>query len=221
MREDRRIRWSPRVHPAKLRRLYQRDALGIRDDDLIDDVGFTLYARCQSILTVTEAATSGRVRCPVCEHILQRQTTSDEELLHCAACGWEMSWEQYHHSWRHQELNGGGAVDAFASFVERWPRATTPQQKMLLIDELIHVWHWQTREDHQLGRPVGVNLIEGSRRQALALLDELTYGPGSDAPLLETRQAWRETWQDVQAAQRADKTDTTDTTDTTKTREDA
>ncbi|MEO7001550.1 MAG: hypothetical protein ABI068_07090 [Ktedonobacterales bacterium] len=201
MLEGGRIRWSPRVQPAKLRKLYQRDALGIPDKDLIDDVGFTLYARCQSILTVTEAA-SGRVHCPGCEQLILRQGARDDgdDLLHCDACGWEMPWEQYHRSWQHQELCGGGAVDAFSSFVKHWPRAHTPQQKMLLIDELIHVWHWQTREDHLLGRPSGVNLIEGSRRQALALLDELTYGPGSDAQLLETRQAWQEMWWQVKTA---------------------
>ena len=204
MLDDGRIRWSPRVQPAKLRRLYQRDALGIADEELIDDVGYALYVRCQSILTVTEAATSGCVRCPACEQMMQRRAAGEDgELLHCDACGWEMPWEQYHRSWQHQELCASGASDAFRAYVEHWLRATTPQQKMLLIDELIHVWHWQTRDDHLLGRPAGVNLIEGSRRQALALLDELTYGPGSAPHMLQTRQTWRDTWQDVQAAQRA------------------
>jgi hypothetical protein len=67
------------------------------------------------------------------------------------------------------------------SFVHAWRWAGTPRQKMLLIDQLIHDWHWQTRAEHQLGRPVGVNLIEGSRKQVLALLEDLSDGPGSTA----------------------------------------
>lgn len=226
------VRWAPRVAPAKIRRLYQTDALGIYDEELIDEVGFGLYARCQSLLTVTEAA-AGRVGCPRCGAILLREMRdAPDEMLRCA-CGWETSWARYHRMWRHQELYGGGAVDAFAAFVRDWPRTATPQRKMLLIDELIHRWHWQTRDDHALGRPVGVNLIEGSRAQVLALLDALTSGseagtpaqtdphahespavegvpPASSSALefscedarRETHAAWRETRRRVREAQR-------------------
>jgi len=60
-------------------------------------------------------------------------------------------------------------------------------------------------EDHQLGRPAGVNLIEGSRSQALALLDGLTYGPGSADGLGDTGAAWRAHRERVRAAQRRGK----------------
>jgi hypothetical protein len=198
------VRWAARVAPAKIRRLYQTDARGIHDKELIDEIGFGLYARCQSIITVTEAA-AGRVACPDCDAIVLREARDKpdepDETLRCD-CGWETTWASYHRTWQHQELYGGGAVDAFEHFVRDWPRAESPQRKMLLIDQLIHRWHWQARADRALGRPAGVNLIEGSRAQVLALLDELSYGPASSDTLHETRDAWRDAWQHVRQAQR-------------------
>jgi hypothetical protein len=44
------VRWAPRVNPSLIRRLYEADARGIVDDELFDDVGSALHARCQSIL---------------------------------------------------------------------------------------------------------------------------------------------------------------------------
>jgi hypothetical protein len=125
-----------------------------------------------------------------------------DTLLHCPGCAWELTWGAYHRTWQHQELYGGGAVDAFRDFMAGWAQARTPQAKMLLIDRLIHVWHWENRRDHQLGRPAGVNLIEGSRGQVLAFLDQLTYGPGSTAGTQATGAAWRAAWKQVTARRR-------------------
>jgi len=55
------IQWAKKVSPNKIRRLYNLDAQGIMDEELIDDVAYTFYARCESILTVTEAS-RGRVK---------------------------------------------------------------------------------------------------------------------------------------------------------------
>ena len=49
------IQWSPRVGPQKILRLYQTDAQGIVDEDLIDEVGHGLLARCESIRIVSDA----------------------------------------------------------------------------------------------------------------------------------------------------------------------
>lgn len=163
------IRWAPRVRPDKIRRLYRNDADGILDEDLLDEVGYGLYARCESIVRVSEAA-AGRVHCPGCGGIIMPPALHAATLLHCPGCAWELTWGEYHRTWQHRELYGGGAVDAFQDFMAGWARARTPQAKMLLIDRLIHVWHWENRSDHQLGRPAGVNLIEGSRKQVLAFL---------------------------------------------------
>ncbi|MBI5289694.1 MAG: hypothetical protein HY873_12045, partial [Chloroflexi bacterium] len=43
------IQWARRVKPEVIRRLYTRDAKGIVDEELIDEVGYAMYARCHSI----------------------------------------------------------------------------------------------------------------------------------------------------------------------------
>ena len=59
------IEWAPRVSLAKIRELYVQEARGDCDDELIEAVGFALYARCAGILEFTEAC-AGRVRCKRC-----------------------------------------------------------------------------------------------------------------------------------------------------------
>src|SRR5205823_4480926 len=47
------VRWTPRLRPEKLCRLYETDARGILDEDLVDEVAYALYSRCESIIKVT------------------------------------------------------------------------------------------------------------------------------------------------------------------------
>jgi hypothetical protein len=61
------IEWSPRVSLAKIRALYINEARGTLDDELLEEVGFGLLARCQSIIEYTEACEEGKVRCKRCE----------------------------------------------------------------------------------------------------------------------------------------------------------
>ena len=49
------IKWSPRVSQQKIRLLYEKDAKGIIDEELIDDIAFSFFVRCQDIITVTDA----------------------------------------------------------------------------------------------------------------------------------------------------------------------
>ena len=42
--------WAPRVTQHKIRQLYEDDAKGIRDEDLIEDVGYSLLCRCESFI---------------------------------------------------------------------------------------------------------------------------------------------------------------------------
>ena len=44
------IRESRRVPRHKIRRLYESDARGMLDEELLDDVGYGIYARCQDII---------------------------------------------------------------------------------------------------------------------------------------------------------------------------
>ena len=46
------MKWSPRVKPIKIRRLYRAARLGFHDDDLLQTVGWELYGRCADIAAV-------------------------------------------------------------------------------------------------------------------------------------------------------------------------
>jgi len=128
--------WAPRVAQKKIRQFYETDAKGIYDDDLIDDVGYGLLARCESFITANRAR-AGEVPCPQCNEIVQR-----EEIMRCD-CGWELSWADYFKTIQHKQLSGAEPVLApFRDFVSAFPRAKTPQEKVLLIDRLIHRFHW-------------------------------------------------------------------------------
>ena len=170
-----RIRWAPKVRRHKINRLYQNDALGILDEELVAELGFDLFQRCRSILMVTSG---DRVDCPACgaEIISAAGCWSRTNPIACPACGWKATYGQYRDSWRHQDLKGGNAVAFFTAFVEQYPRAQTPRERILLIDRLIHTFHWSARRQRS-HVPVGMQLIEGGLEEVIAFLDRLTYGP--------------------------------------------
>jgi len=120
------IQWSPRVPKRKIRRLYESDAKGLLDDELLDDVGITLLLRCRDILIIDEAK-HGRVKCPRCAK--QRQHTiierppgtgkgdARDQVLTCPNCGWQITWGEYALSYKRKQLNAGGATKAFEAYV--------------------------------------------------------------------------------------------------------
>lgn len=94
------IEWAPRVSLAKIRALYLNEARGTCDDELIEEVGFGLLARCQSILEYTAACGEGQVRCKCCPKqgqttILLRNMDKPSALLRCRVCGWQVRWRVY------------------------------------------------------------------------------------------------------------------------------
>jgi hypothetical protein len=183
-------RWAARVAPEKIRKLYETDARGMVDEELLDEVAFALYARCESILTVTEAV-RGSIKCPCCSHLCGRikmLTGKSDDVLRCGECGWEMTWGAYHRSFQKQHLIGRGAVPAFQAYVEQFPRARSPQEKMLLIDRLIHAIHKEYASTPQW--PAAFNLIEGNVTTAVQLLDGLAYGPSSTPGTREVKADW-------------------------------
>jgi hypothetical protein len=192
-------KWAPKVSKSKIQRLYTSDASGFLDEELLNDVGWALWSRCDSILTVT-AAHYGRVICPTCSgmivHLLanarhaeeQPGAWHDEDVISCANCGWHMPWTAYHQSYRGKQLFGANAVEFFEKYHKAFPQTLAPNVKMLLIDQLIHAFHLGLTE---FGRPVGANLIEGSLKEVIFFLDTLTNGPGSAAGIGNSRDDWR------------------------------
>lgn len=185
------IQWARRVKPEKIRRLYTLDAKGIVDEELIDDVGYAMYARCHGIRIATRAH-AGKAMCPRCRNDVSRassdwRTWQKDEPLVCE-CGWSTTWGEYHKSYQGKQLYGGQAYPMFRGFIDQWPAARTPRAKMLAIDALIHACHGQFKG--MMGRPAACNLIEGTARDLIRFLDELAYGNGSTAGLAETRAKW-------------------------------
>src|SRR5512138_1685185 len=122
-------RWAPKVSQAKIHLLYERDAQGILDTVLIDEVGWALWERCDSILIVT-AAHNGHVLCPICGTLIERQNLwSADEVVECTKCSWHMSWVAYHQSYRSKQLFGANAVEVFESYHKAFPRAQADQEK--------------------------------------------------------------------------------------------
>jgi len=189
------IHWSPRVPKWKLRRLYERVAQGIWDEELIDDVGMTLYMRCRDILSIQRVQLERKVTCPRCEKLgktaLIARKGGRDELLSCSDCGWSIRWREYQRSFKRRQLNPGGAAGYFRAYIDAFANARNPTEKMLAIDRVIHEFHYSARnEPERPTRPAGVNLIVGDLEDVVVFLDALS-GLNPPEPLRETHEAWR------------------------------
>jgi uncharacterized CHY-type Zn-finger protein len=195
------VHWSPRVPKQKIRRLYERTCQGIWDDALIDDVGMTLYERCRDILTIHRIHRERLVACPRCDGELPGEAPliplphGIDVPIVCPACGWAMTWRDYHRTFQRQQLNPGGAVEEFERFVRDYARAREARDKMLAIDRVIHAFHYSLRtEPDRPTRPAGVNLIDGRLADVVPFLDDLS-GLDLPDPLRATHREWRESLQ--------------------------
>jgi len=188
--DNKMLRWAPKISQIKVRRLYELDSQSIIDLDLINDVGWALWERCESILTVTTAH-YGHVLCPTCGAVIERQNpwTADENV-ECTKCDWHIPWATYHQSYRGKQLFGANAVGIFEAYHKAFPLAQKANEKMLLIDQLIHAFHVSLKE---IGRPVAANLIEGSLGDVIHFLDRLTSGDGSATGIGDSWTEWRRT----------------------------
>jgi hypothetical protein len=114
-----------------------------------------------------------RVRCPECRTefgVPWRRRRPGELTSACPGCGWRISAGEYR-SRRGTDLDGHNARPVWAEYVERFPRAGTYGERMLLIDRLVHGVHTS-------GQPAARNLFEDHPRQVLAALDALAGGAG-------------------------------------------
>jgi hypothetical protein len=195
MEDDRAyVKWSPRVPKSKLRRLYQSACQGVWDEALIDDVGMTLYLRCQDILKIHRAWSEKQIACPKCENsgaVSMIPRRGRDAPMTCPLCGWTMTWFRYHRTFQRRQLNPGGAVSYFQEFLEAYTGARDPKTRMLAIDRVIHEFHYSMRDlPDQPSRSAGVNLIEGRLAEVLKFLNELSEMdlPGA---FRETSETWR------------------------------
>jgi RNase P subunit RPR2 len=92
------VTWSPRVSKGKLKRLYESTCRGIWDEELIDDVGMTLYLRCRDIVNIHQAQTERKLTCPRCQRVGTNTVITREQNrevpMECHVCGWAMTWPE-------------------------------------------------------------------------------------------------------------------------------
>lgn len=169
-----RYRWSPKLSRQTLKRLYASDSAGLKDEELIDDVGYTLYARCLQGRDERRLIESGKLKCHHCAEILKVKGMGT--LIECP-CGHQYLFRDYMRSFRTDNMPSGAATAIFNAFVEDWPRAKGYAEKMRLVDGLIHEFHINLHSGVK-GRFLGVNLIEGSKKQIEDLIIGLAYGNG-------------------------------------------
>lgn len=196
--KDGNILWSPRVPKEDLLRLYESDANGSDCEKLLLETGTALYMRCSDILYVLDIL-NGLVRCPVCEYREGKKIKMDgiNGLYTCPECAFSVSRESLDRSYRHKQLNPGGAVRFFRTFIRDWEQAESPSEKMLAVDKVIHSFHYSLKADPSLPtRAAGVNLIEGKIGDVTEFLDALSRGRDDAVACLFRQQlaAYKKLW---------------------------
>ena len=177
----------------KIKRLYASDAGGLLDDDLLEQVGHGLYARCSDIFEFWRAC-QGEVTCRQCGTKIRRRDHDPNskgnltETLRCA-CGWHLTWGDYLKRSAGHQLGASDVQLLVQHFMARWPKCAKSQDKLLLIDWLIHQFHVKLIG---MGNLFGVNVLSGGRQEVLDFLNSLAYGDTAphQTQLFETQQVW-------------------------------
>ena len=185
--ESPRPQWAGRVSRNKIQRLYERDAQGLPDEELIDEVGIALLARCEAILQATDQRRGEVVLCPECGEIVPRQEKEFEELI--CDCGWRLPWREYRKSFTKKQLSAGGIEPFLREYLEQYPKCRTHRHRMIQIDILIHRYHWELQGNP--GRPGACNLIGGRQYEIWEFLQSLAYSDQSTPGLEQTYNRWR------------------------------
>ena len=175
------IKWAKRVSQELISRLYNQSVSGICDDELIDEVGWGLYARCESIISATNGFERKCLICPMCG----KDVALAENIFGCP-CGFRATWEEFKKSYKGKQLHAANALPIFLAYHRDFPRAKTYGEKLICIDILIHSFHLKSSyykaldsydiedESVELNRPTGANLIEGKLSEVILFLDRLS-----------------------------------------------
>ncbi len=175
--------WAPRLRKRLIARFYESSGKGLVDDELIDEVGYSLLVRAESILAATDAV-SGRAPCAACGATVEHE----RQWLECAECDWRCPWEAYRKTIKYKHLFAGRMKSQLEEFVRSFSVARSPRQRLILIDTLIHQYHGKS------GRPGVCSIIEGKLSNIMSFLDGLSYGDQAPPEVETTRDEWREKW---------------------------
>jgi len=187
------IKWCKKVPQGLISRLYNQTISGIEDDELVNEVGWALYARCESIISATYGFER---KCLICLNCGKEIPLSDN-IFSCP-CGFHATWEEFKKSYKGKQLHASNALPVFLTYHKDFPKAKTYGEKLICIDILIHSFHIKNSyykilnsydiedESVALNRPVGANLIEGSLTEVILFLDRLSAIPDS-----REKERWR------------------------------
>ncbi len=174
--------WAGKISRRDIQRLYDSEARGLLDEDLLNQVLFGIHARVLDMFEVRQAQKTGRVTCRSCgapvpqPYRMGRYHKASQ--LHCPACGWQTTCGDFYASYTGKDMLPGSRTDLFQDFLARFPTAQSAREKMLLLDWLIHAFHIQSGV---AGRMVAQNVIQGSRAQLTELLNQLASAEGGQA----------------------------------------
>ena len=179
--------WTPRVPQIKIKKLYKQLSEGIFDDELLQDVGFSLFIRCTDFIKANKAR-KGFIECPLCKNEIQYTGDADGRIS--CSCGWSILWKEYFSTLHRKQLSGAEPViQQFREYVQKYPHATTNKEKIILIDCLIHGFHIFAKNNTST-RPVAVNLIQGSLSEVITFLDDLSLST-TIPELQENKLKWK------------------------------
>lgn len=168
MNEYSRIRWAPSLRRLLLKSLYESDTSGFQDMALCDEVGIALYARCKTFALVSR----NEVECPVCRTIFPVLAIGIS-LCPGNCCDWQTTHPEYIQSIRNYNAHTGRALDAFLTYYDRYPKASTYKEKILIIDQLIHSFHINEKTGLAV-KSVASKLLEGNKKAVVRFLDDLS-----------------------------------------------
>jgi len=175
------IKWNKKVPQILITRLYNQSVTGICDDELVDEVGWALYARCESIISVSMGFEKKLLICPKCG----KEVALIDGVFDCT-CDFRATWEEFRASYRRKQLHASNALPVFLAYRKNFPRAKTYGEKLICIDVLIHSFHIKSSfhktldsydledESVEINRPTGANLIEGTLHEVILYLDKLS-----------------------------------------------
>lgn len=161
------FQWPAKLDIHKLNRLYMQDARGIQDEILADEIGLTLYLRCKYGKEDMARMERYMIRCHGCD----AELTGEDDFRQCR-CGRQYSYKEYRRSYRRNNMPTGAAEKAFNLFIQNWERAKSYQEKIVLIDTLLHEFHLSLVSG-ATHRPVAMNFIDGSRSSVEQIINRL------------------------------------------------
>jgi len=162
--------WSPRVSRSSIKKLYELSAKLIYDEELVDEVGYTLFARCLQGRDEPRLYHKGKLLCHNCKEIC---ICPPNGLIVCQ-CGYAYTFREYRISFQRNRMPTGSAAPFYNKFISKWTKAKTYHDKMLAIDYVIHECHLDMISNVKR-RFAGCDLIQGNRKQVSELILDLAY----------------------------------------------